>query len=48
MKGLALLAWAGCLVLAPGVSAQKKPKPKKEEITQTLQLPRELPGAVTG
>jgi enamine deaminase RidA (YjgF/YER057c/UK114 family) len=30
------------------VPAQKKPKPKKEEITQTLQLPKELPGAVTG
>jgi enamine deaminase RidA (YjgF/YER057c/UK114 family) len=48
MKRLALLAWACCLVLVPGVSAQKKPKPKKEEITQTLQLPKELPGAVIG
>jgi enamine deaminase RidA (YjgF/YER057c/UK114 family) len=48
MQGLALLAWVCCLVLAPGVSAQKKPKPKKEEITQTLQLPKELPGAVIG
>jgi enamine deaminase RidA (YjgF/YER057c/UK114 family) len=48
IKGLALVAWACCLVLAPGVSAQKKPKPKKEEITQTLQLPKELPGAVIG
>src|ERR1035438_215345 len=48
MNGLVLWAWACCLVLAPGVSAQKKPKPKKEEITQTLQLPKELPGAVIG
>ncbi|HEX7599291.1 MAG TPA: RidA family protein, partial [Polyangia bacterium] len=42
------MAWTCCIVLAPGVSAQKKTKPKKEEITQTLQLPKELPGAVIG
>ncbi len=42
------LATAICLVLTPAAAAQKKPKPKKEEITQTLQLPKELPGAVTG
>ena len=30
------------------MSAQKKPKPKKEEITQTLQLPKDLPSAVIG
>jgi enamine deaminase RidA (YjgF/YER057c/UK114 family) len=35
-------------VLAPGLAAQKKTKPKKEEITQVLQLPKELPSAVTG
>src|ERR1035441_3895975 len=48
MKGWALLAWACCLVVVPGVPAQRKPKPTKEEITQTLQLPKELPGAVIG
>jgi enamine deaminase RidA (YjgF/YER057c/UK114 family) len=42
------LATAFCLVLTPAAPAQKKPKPKKEEITQTLQLPKELPAAVTG
>jgi enamine deaminase RidA (YjgF/YER057c/UK114 family) len=41
------LATALCL-LAPAAAAQKKPKPKKEEVTQTLQLPKELPAAVTG
>lgn len=46
--GWALLAPACCLVLAPELTAQKKPKPKKEEITQILQLPQELPGAVIG
>jgi enamine deaminase RidA (YjgF/YER057c/UK114 family) len=30
------------------LAAQKKTKPKKEEITQVLQLPKELPSAVTG
>ncbi|MCX6631287.1 MAG: RidA family protein [Candidatus Solibacter sp.] len=44
----ALLASACCLLLASGLAAQKKARPKKEEITQTLQLPRELPGAVIG
>ena len=48
IKSLALLASACCLVLAPGLVAQKKAKPTKEEITQTLQLPKELPGAVIG
>ena len=48
IQGLALVASACCLVLAPGLAAQKKAKPKKEEITQVLQLPKELPGAVTG
>jgi enamine deaminase RidA (YjgF/YER057c/UK114 family) len=37
-----------CLVLGGQPAAQKKSKPKKEEITQTLQVPKELPGAVTG
>jgi hypothetical protein len=45
VKGWALVVSACCLVLAPGLAAQKKTKPKKEEITQTLQLPKELPGA---
>ena len=48
IKGLALVVSACCLALAPGLAEQKKPKPKKEEITQTLQLPKELPGAVVG
>src|ERR1017187_7465220 len=48
IKGLLLLATACCLVLAPALAAQKKTKEKKEEITQTLQLPKELPGAVIG
>lgn len=39
---------ACCLALAPGVTAQKKTKPKKEEVTQILQLPKELPAAVIG
>src|ERR1035441_5178477 len=47
-KALALVASACCLILAGQLAAQKKPKPEKEEITQILQLPRELPGAVTG
>lgn len=40
------------LICLPAVfsyaEAQKKAKPKKEEITQTLQLPKELPSAVIG
>ena len=48
LTGLAIVASACCLALAPGLAAQKKTKPKKEEITQTLQLPKDLPGAVTG
>src|ERR1035437_5565823 len=47
-KGLVLVASACCLVLATGLAAQKKHKTKKEEITQILQLPKELPGAVIG
>jgi enamine deaminase RidA (YjgF/YER057c/UK114 family) len=47
-RGLALLAAACCLGLAPHLAAEKKPKPKKEEMTQTLQLPSELPGAIVG
>jgi enamine deaminase RidA (YjgF/YER057c/UK114 family) len=35
-----------CALAAAALAAQKKKN--KEEITQTLQLPRELPGAVTG
>ena len=37
---------ACCLLIAFPASAQKKPKPKKEEITQTLQVPKDLPNAV--
>jgi enamine deaminase RidA (YjgF/YER057c/UK114 family) len=48
VTGWAIVALAYCLALASGLAAQKKPKPKKEEITQTLQLPKELPGAVIG
>ena len=48
IKGLALLASACCLFVAPELAGQRKTKPKKEEITQTLQLPQELPGAVIG
>src|SRR5215467_554885 len=48
IRMLVFLALPGCLMLATGVSAQKKPKPKKEEITQTLQLPKDLPPAVIG
>jgi enamine deaminase RidA (YjgF/YER057c/UK114 family) len=48
LKMLAFVVALCCVVAAPGVSAQKKPKPKKEEITQTLQLPKDLPTAVTG
>ena len=52
LKRQAVVAWACWLVVVagavPGVWGQKKPKPKKEEITQTLQLPRDLPGAVVG
>jgi enamine deaminase RidA (YjgF/YER057c/UK114 family) len=48
IKALLLLAPACCLVLAPTLAAQKKTKTKKEELTQVLQLPRELPSAVTG
>ena len=48
IRMLAFVASMGYFLLAPGMSAQKKPKPKKEEITQTLQVPKELPSAVTG
>jgi enamine deaminase RidA (YjgF/YER057c/UK114 family) len=45
---LALLASACCLIVAPELAGQRKTKPKKDEITQTLQLPQDLPGAVIG
>ncbi len=48
MLGLALLAPVFCHFFSPELAAQKKTKPKKEEVTQTLQLPKELPGAVVG
>src|ERR1017187_3857610 len=48
VKALMVVASACCLVLSGQPAEQKKPKPTKEEITQTLQLPKELPGAVTG
>src|SRR4051794_10571743 len=48
IRVLAFLAALCCFLPAAGVTAQKKPKPKKEEITQTLQLPKDLPTAVTG
>jgi enamine deaminase RidA (YjgF/YER057c/UK114 family) len=44
---LLLAVVIGCLV-PDLLEAQKEPKPKKEELTQTLQLPRELPATVTG
>ena len=46
MKGFALVALICGLAIAAGPAADKKKK--KEEETQTLQLPRELPGAVMG
>jgi len=48
IKKLVLVASVCCLVLSGQAAAQKKHKPTKEEITQTLQLPKELPVAVTG
>ena len=48
IERLVLVATVCCLVLGGQPAAQKKSKPKKEEITQTLQVPKELPGAVTG
>jgi enamine deaminase RidA (YjgF/YER057c/UK114 family) len=39
-----MVALTCALLLAPALPAQKK---KKEEVTQTLQLPKELPNAVT-
>ena len=48
IKRLALLASACCLIVAPELAGQRKTKPKKDEITQTLQLPQDLPGAVIG
>lgn len=47
-QGVALMAVVCWLGPGAGVGAQKKPRPKKEEITQTLQVPKELPGAVIG
>jgi enamine deaminase RidA (YjgF/YER057c/UK114 family) len=39
-----IVALSAALLIGPALPAQKK---KKEEVTQTLQLPRELPSAVT-
>jgi enamine deaminase RidA (YjgF/YER057c/UK114 family) len=39
--------WFACWLLIAGASMAQK-RNKKEDITQTLQLPRELPAAVTG
>src|SRR3954449_11913876 len=44
--GLGMLACGLVCFLAAGLAAQKRNK--KEEITQTLQLPKDLPGAVSG
>jgi|SRR5436190_4755998 len=44
LKSTAVAAFACWLVLAAGSAAQKK----KKEITQTLQLPKDLPTTVTG
>src|SRR6202163_3031224 len=46
MRRLVLAAPACGLVLTAWPAEQKKKK--KEELTQTLQLPKELPGAVMG
>jgi enamine deaminase RidA (YjgF/YER057c/UK114 family) len=50
-SGLKRLQWIllACVLtsILAAPAAQKK-KPKKEDITQTLQLPKELPSAVTG
>jgi len=45
MNRVAAWALVGGLIASAGLTAQKK---KKEEITQTLQLPKDLPGAVVG
>src|SRR5712671_3426498 len=44
LKSTAVAVFACWLVLAAGSAAQKK----KKEITQTLQLPKDLPTTVTG
>ncbi len=46
MRGFALVALACWLAIAAWPAEQRKKK--KEEETQTLQLPKELPGAVVG
>jgi hypothetical protein len=46
MKGLMLVALACGVAIALWPAADKKKK--KEEETQTLQLPKELPGAIVG
>jgi len=46
MKGFVLVALACAAVIAAWPAADKKKK--KEEETQTLQLPKELPGAIVG
>src|SRR5215471_8878084 len=52
VAGLSVTAVACCLIFGWPAHAQKPvappKKPKKEEITQTLQLPKELPSAVIG
>ena len=51
MRRFVLAALACGLVLTAWPAEQKKkgePKKKKEELTQTLQLPKELPNAVVG
>src|SRR5712691_609627 len=47
MKGFALVALACVAALAAGPAADKKKK-KKDEETQTLVIPKDLPGAVVG
>ena len=48
VQRLAVAVSACCLVFGGQMPEHQKRKPGKEEITQTLQLPKELPGAVTG
>jgi len=47
LTATAAAALACCVFIALPAFAQKKPKPKKEEITQTLQVPKELPNGVS-
>lgn len=43
-----VLAALGCGLILTAWPAEQKKKDKKEELTQTLQLPKELPSAVVG